>query len=277
MKIIYVTDLHGCARKYEKVLDAAVRRGAGAVVNGGDMYPTDTSLLRQGEFLEGFLEAHLAEYDRRSIHYLCMPANDDLAAFDPLLDDVCARHPSATNIAGRRVELGGREFVGFNLVVDYPFRLKDRCRVDDERFVFGMQLGTGLVSRGRWPEVEGLRELADWQAHARSLPSIKRELARLEEPRDPSRAVYVIHMPPSGLGLDVCADGRAVGSRAVREFLVERGPVLSLHGHIHESPMVTGRWKGRLGRTWCVQPGQLSGLAYVVIDLESMDLERFEE
>ncbi len=277
MKIIYVTDLHGDRRKYDSILDAAIRHGAGAVVSGGDIYPKDVELVRQGEFVEEFLDAHLGRYDRAGIRYLCMPGNDDLAAFDPLFDRVCAAHPKAESIAGRKVALGGCEFIGFNLVVDYPFRLKDRCRVDDERFAFGMQLGTALVSRGRWPESVGLAELDDWFAYAKSLPSIKRELARLPEPRDPARAVYVIHMPPSGLGLDVCSDGSAVGSRAVREFLLERQPLLSPHGHIHESPRVTGKWKARLGRTWCVQPGQLTKLAYVVIDLETMALERIEE
>jgi len=277
LKIIYVTDLHGDRRKYHSILDAAARHGAGAVVNGGDIYPKDVELLRQGEFVEGFLDAHLGRYDRAGIRYLSMPANDDLAAFDPLFDRVCAAHPMAESIAGRKVALGGCEFIGFNLVVDYPFRLKDRCRVDDEHFAFGMQLGTALVSRGRWPEAPDLAELDDWFAHAKSLPSIKRELARLPEPGDPARAVYVIHMPPTGLGLDVCSDGRAVGSRAARELLLEREPLLSLHGHIHESPRVTGKWKGRLGRTWCVQPGQLTKLAYVVVDLEAVEFERVEE
>jgi hypothetical protein len=41
-----------------------------------------------------------------------------------------------------------------------------------------------------------------------------------------------------------------VGSTAVREAIVEYGPVVSLHGHIHE-----GRGAVKIGRTLAVNPG----------------------
>jgi uncharacterized protein len=43
-----------------------------------------------------------------------------------------------------------------------------------------------------------------------------------------------------------------VGSRAVREAIEEVQPVLSLHGHIHESKAV-----GKIGRTTVLNPGSL--------------------
>jgi uncharacterized protein len=42
----------------------------------------------------------------------------------------------------------------------------------------------------------------------------------------------------------------SVGSQAVRDALESHQPLLSLHGHIHES-----RGTARLGRTLCVNPG----------------------
>ncbi len=300
MKIIYVTDLHGCEWKYAKTFDAAARLGASAVVNGGDMYPKNIELTRQNEFIEGYLDLHLMRYDEAGIAFLCMPGNDDLVAFDPLLAHVCGRHPATRLIAGRRVELGPYDVIGFNLVTDYPFRLKDRCRLDDEESAIGFQYGPGLVSNGEWPAFKGFTTLEDRPRYARSLPTIGQELAKLPKlsrlnesgessdsrgPRDAARTVYVIHDPPAGLGLDVCGHGAKVGSSSVREFILERGPMLTLHGHIHESPRETGTWKARLGDTTCVQPGQLSMLTYVVIDIESdsdsgseaMNLERVEE
>jgi len=35
----------------------------------------------------------------------------------------------------------------------------------------------------------------------------------------------------------------AVGSIAVRRFIEERQPLLTLHGHIHESARLTGDWR----------------------------------
>ncbi len=267
MRILYVTDLHGNEEKYERVFAAARGWGVDAVVNGGDMYPKNIPLEEQHRFITGFLDAHFARYERAGIPLLCMPGNDDLAAFDELFDATCRKREGVRNIAQRTVELGGHEFIGFNRVADYPFRLKDRCRMDSPGCGFPPQLGPGLVSEGSWPDFEGLRQLDDWKAHARSLPTLEDELARLPRPVDPAKAVYVIHMPPSGLGLDVCADGRRVGSEAVRKFLFATQPLLSLHGHIHESPDVTGVWKAGVGRTITLQPGQSRRLTYVAIDL----------
>ncbi|MBI2071801.1 MAG: hypothetical protein HYT81_01985, partial [Gemmatimonadetes bacterium] len=40
-----------------------------------------------------------------------------------------------------------------------------------------------------------------------------------------------------------------VGSIAVRQFIETRQPPVSLHGHVHESARLTGRWSERIGRT----------------------------
>ena len=81
-------------------------------------------------------------------------------------------------------------------------------------------------------------------------------------------------MPPANLGLDVCGRGDAVGSEAVHRFIECRQPLMTLHGHIHESPDVSGVWRARLGRTWCVQPGQMKPLSTVLIELPELTMER---
>jgi Icc-related predicted phosphoesterase len=80
---------------------------------------------------------------------------------------------------------------------------------------------------------------------------------------DASRAIFNLHCPPYKSGLDeapaIDADlkllhgGRAlrpVGSTAVRTAIEKHQPLLSLHGHIHES-------KGaiKIGRTLSINPG----------------------
>ncbi|MHC4249153.1 MAG: metallophosphoesterase family protein [Planctomycetota bacterium] len=277
MRILYATDLHGVRAKYERVLEAARALRVDAVVNGGDMYPKDMPLARQHEFISGFLDRHFADYAAAGVPLLCMPGNDDLAGFDPLFEETCTRHAGVANIAQRRIELGGHEFIGLNRVVDYPFGLKDRCHMDSRSYTFQEQISPPVVSDGMWPEFRGLRVLSDWFAEARSRPTFEDKLTSLVRPSDPARAVYVVHMPPAGLGLDVCHDGGAVGSDALHEFLARRQPLMSLHGHIHESPRVSGAWRGEVGRTVAVQPGQEGRLAYVVADLESMEVERVVE
>jgi uncharacterized protein len=83
--------------------------------------------------------------------------------------------------------------------------------------------------------------------------------------RDPRRAVFMIHVPPYDSGLDTApildANLRPtvsagdvlrgpVGSTAVRRLIEERQPLLSIHGHIHESG-----GERKIGSTVCVNPG----------------------
>ncbi|MFW6135937.1 MAG: metallophosphoesterase family protein, partial [Chloroflexota bacterium] len=89
---------------------------------------------------------------------------------------------------------------------------------------------------------------------------IERMIARLE---DVSNAVFNLHAPPYGSGLDeapeltedmqVAYGGQsleAVGSRAVAAVVREYQPLLGLFGHIHE-----GKGARRIGRTLCINPG----------------------
>ncbi len=126
-----------------------------------------------------------------------------------------------------------------------------------------------LSEKGEWKEVD------DWFAYAKTLPTIAEEMKNLPRPQSMDKTVYLLHMPPARLGLDKCANGTEVGSKAIYDFIDKNQPLLTLHGHIHESPRMTGKWSAQLGKSVCIQPGQLDDFAYVVIDLESMNYERF--
>lgn len=83
--------------------------------------------------------------------------------------------------------------------------------------------------------------------------------------RDPRRAIFMIHVPPHDSGLDeaplldenlrpTISAGDVlrgpVGSTAARRIIETYQPVLSVHGHIHESG-----GERRIGDTLCINPG----------------------
>lgn len=271
MKVLYVTDFHGDKWKYDRLFKVAESYKADMVINGGDMLPKTGNLFNQREFITNFLEAHFSQFESEGIYYLCFPGNDDLKIFDKLFEKICNKFSFVVPLAQRKFEIKDYTFIGMNWVVDCPFQLKDRCRMDTDVYIFQEQFGKGLLSTP-----DGWQELDDWFTYARTLPTIEKELNRLVRPSDISKAVYVIHMPPYKLGLDVCLDGREVGSKAVYDFLLKNQPRLSLHGHIHESPEVSGRWFAKLGNTICIQPGQFGGFTFVIIDLEKMKIDRIK-
>ena len=43
-----------------------------------------------------------------------------------------------------------------------------------------------------------------------------------------------------------------VGSIAVKKFILKRQPLITLHGHVHESARITGTWIERLGKTTAI-------------------------
>jgi len=272
MKILFVTDLHGCAWKYHRLLTVAQDFQADVVVNSGDMLPKDQDLFQQEIFITRDLHAHFDRFEEAGIFYLCYLGNDDLKIFDGLFEETCQEYEYIHNLAQRKIAIENIEFIGMNWVVDYPFRLKDRCRMDTKSYTFQPQFGTGLLSTPA-----GWQELDDWFQYARTLPTLADELESLVRPEEMSQSIYILHMPPARVGLDVCGDGQQVGSYAMYDFLDRYQPKLSLHGHIHESPHISGIWKTTVGQTICIQPGQLSPLTYVTIDLASMEIERYTE
>jgi len=272
MRVLFVTDLHGCKWKYERLLKAAKEFGATIVINGGDMLPKEVDLFTQDKFITNYLDNHFARFNSAGIYYLCYLGNDDLRIFDELFEETCNKYSFVVCLAQRKFDVGDFEFIGMNWVTDYPFRLKDRCRMDTDDYIFQEQFGTGLLSTPN-----GLQELYDWVSYAKTLPTIENELNQLVQPKNMAHSVYVIHTPPYKLGLDKCSHGAEVGSKAIYNFLQKYQPKLSLHGHIHESPEVTGQWYAKLGNTRCIQPGQLNEFTYVTIDLTNMKFDRIVE
>ena len=74
-------------------------------------------------------------------------------------------------------------------------------------------------------------------------------------------ALFLFHAPPYDTNLDRAAlDGKMIdhvpldvhiGSIAVRRFIEKRQPLVTLHGHVHESARLTGSWREKIGQTWC--------------------------
>jgi len=272
MKILFVTDLHGYVWKYHRLLMVAQAFRADVVVNSGDMLPKDGDLFQQDQFITQELSAHFDHFEEAGIKYLCYLGNDDLRIFDDLFDKICQKYEYIHNLAQRKIVIESIEFIGMNWVVDYPFRLKDRCRMDTQEYIFQPQFGTGLFSTPT-----GWQEVDDWCHYASTLPTLADELEFLVRPEEMSQSIYILHMPPARIGLDVCEDGLQVGSHAIYKFLHQHQPKLSLHGHIHESPDISGLWKATVGNTICIQPGQRSSFTYVTIDVETMNIERYSE
>jgi Icc-related predicted phosphoesterase len=99
---------------------------------------------------------------------------------------------------------------------------------------------------------------------------------------DMGRAIFNFHAPPYGTGLDEApaldanlrpmhggAVMKPVGSVAVRDAITKHQPLLSVHGHIHESRAVK-----KMGRTLAMNPGSVYGDGVLQGALIDLDLKK---
>jgi uncharacterized protein len=124
-----------------------------------------------------------------------------------------------------------------------------------------------------------------WDTH-REEPEealLQRIEAVVSQVRNPENAVFSLHPPPYGSGLDeapeLTKDMRlayagqsliSVGSQAVLKVIEKYQPLLGLHGHIHE-----GKGTRKYKRTLCINPGSMyeQGILHgAVVELKNKKL-----
>jgi Icc-related predicted phosphoesterase len=267
---LFVSDLHGRPDRYEKLLAAVQAERPEAVLLGGDLLPhAGLSSHGSGDFLLEWLLPRLEELRSQLLgdypRVLTLFGNDDPRVALRSLAEIESQR-LVEHLHGRRVEVGGRAVYGYACVPPTPFRLKDWERYDVSRFV-----DPGGIS----PE-EGVRTVPAEELDVK-WGTIASDLARLTGDEELVRATCLFHAPPYQTALDRAGlDGRSidrvpldvnVGSIAIRRFIEARHPLLTLHGHVHESARLTGSWSDRIGRTVCLSAAHDGPeLALVAVD-----------
>ena len=250
-RIVYASDLHASVAHYETLFETALQVEADAVILGGDLLPDDlsgTHLARtQIAWVEQCLAPILVRYRRRGgQRVLAIGGNHDTV----LGMEAMARTAIVEPIHGRAVELGLWTFTGCAFTPPTPFIVKDFERRDDPGAPREPQPTRAWISGP-----DGMLPTSPAE-HFQRLPSISDELARL--PFVEGHTAVVAHCPPFDTDLDVMYGPRHIGSRAMRRYIAERQPLMTLHGHIHESPQLTGQYSAQLGPTLSLNAGQAS-------------------
>lgn len=177
----------------------------------------------------------------KGIHMIMTPGNDDEFA----VDDVLQASPYIDAAEGRLTRIGRHEVLSVGWSNPTPWDTPRECTEEEL---------------------------------ARKIETMTAEIEDMEN------AIFNIHVPPYASGLDeapkLADDGTPsgtenapVGSTAVRDAILEHQPLMSLHGHIHESRAVQ-----KLERTVCINPGSVYGegmLQGVVVDLVPGRVKRY--
>jgi|WetSurMetagenome_2_1015567.scaffolds.fasta_scaffold23494_2 uncharacterized protein len=252
----FVSDLHGRLGRYASLLAAVRAERPAAVFLGGDLLPpcfglADPEHSADDDFVRGYLapafERLRAEMAAAYPDVFAILGNDDPAVEEPAMREADARGVWHY-VHGSRLSWRGYAVCGYACVPPTPFRLKDWERYDVSRYA-----DPGCTS----PE-EGSRTVAVSESWVR-YGTIADDLQALAGDGPLDTTILLFHAPPYRSGLDRASlDGQTidhvpldvhVGSIAIQRFIQARQPLVTLHGHIHESARLTGAWCATFGRT----------------------------
>jgi len=275
----FSTDLHGYIQRYEKLQSRMLKDRPPVLFLGGDLLPRPRlsdvqSELGENDFVHDYLVPMFRNIRSRLAsdypEVFLIPGNDDPRSTESAF--MAAEDEGLWHYAHeQKFQWKGFAIYGLAYIPPTPFLLKDWERYDISRYV-----PAGSVS----PE-EGIRTVAV-EENVVKWSTIEKHLAALVGDDSLDRAICLFHAPPCDTPLDRAAlDGQMceevpidvhVGSIAVRRFIEQRQPLLTLHGHVHEAARITGKWKMEIGRTTCIN-GAHDGpeLSLVSFDLESPD------
>ena len=283
-KAYYASDIHGSELLWRKFLNAGKFYGADVLIMGGDIAGKAVIPIvrRRGALYApeiagdtAFREDELPQLERRirdrGLYPYQMTGEElDATHGNQVATDALFLHVMEATLT-RWLELAAERLDGSptRLYVmlgndDDPglrqILAASPAVVDPEDIVVDLGEGIQMMSSGfanptPW---HSPREMSEQLLRAH----LEKLVGQLD---DPSRSVFNLHVPPIRTSLDtapvVSADMAPViqggsvlmgpaGSEAVRAVIESYQPLVSLHGHIHESRGIT-----RLGRTVCMNPG----------------------
>jgi Icc-related predicted phosphoesterase len=299
MKVFFATDIHGSEVCWRKFLNAAAFYKADIVILGGDvtgkvMVPIvadgghwKVTVRGQAYTLETQQELEdIQRQIRNSGSYPAIVSPDELQHLSQEEGAVDRRFTvEMTQSLDRWLDMADGKLHGGEIPCILNGGNDDIWEIDDiieqspcVSFAEGKVLdldGFHLVSMG-WTNPtpwDTFREAPEPELAA------KIEAVAGQVP-DMARTIFNFHAPPYGTGLDEApalddqlrpthggAVMKPVGSTAVRDAILKHQPMLSVHGHIHES-----RGIKRMGRTLAINPGSVYGdgvLQGAVLDLNA--------
>jgi Icc-related predicted phosphoesterase len=273
-KCFFVSDLHGHIDRYEKLFLQIKKEKPEAVFLGGDLLPHGFKKLENyNDFITDFLFPNL--YNLKDIlkdqypKFFLILGNDDARCEEYKFIEESSKG-IFYYVNQNKVYLNSIPVFGYSFVPPTPFQMKDWEKYDVSRYA-----DPGCVHPN-----EGSRTIETTEDI--EYATIQKDLNRLTKNEDVSKAIFLFHSPPYKTFLDRAAlDGVMVdhvpmdvnvGSIAIKRFIEEKQPLLTLHGHIHESTRLTGKWQQQFGNTISFNAAHDGPeLSLIKFDLENLE------
>jgi Icc-related predicted phosphoesterase len=282
MKLLYTSDLHGEISLYQDLSALAKSFSVETIALGGDLLPSfppskryEDMIPNQRIFIDGFLLPFLKKILVTTLvrQIFLIPGNWDVSYPYVFKDPT----EGIVDLNLRIYRLGnGYDLIGYPFVPPTPFRPKDYEKMDDPGAPWPPQRNPSYI---RVSEQADRLLSIDPHIYLRERETIREDLNRLTKPMNYKKAIYIMHSPPFGTKLDLIQGGKSAGSRSIKTFIEGNQPLLTLHGHIHESPDLSGNYLDWIGKTICINPGQSARSSGGLFKLHAVtfEMENVEE
>lgn len=279
MDCFFVSDLHGKLNRYYALQKHILLHKPKIVFIGGDILPHAFLTLKDekygeiNDFINDFLiplfQDIRSELKENYPDIFIIMGNDDPRIEEQKLIE--GQKLDLWNyIHNQKFILENIEIYGYAMVPPTPFQLKDWELYDVSRFVdpdcVPPTAGIRTVNPGR--DIE--------------YATIANDLMDLAGSNSLENAIFLFHSPPYQTNLDRAnLDGQTfdhvpldvhVGSIAIQRFIEDKQPLLTLHGHVHESSSITGAWKDKIGKTYMFSAAyEKENLAIIKFNLSKLE------
>jgi uncharacterized protein len=268
-KAVFVSDIHGDKRKFRAFFDYISSSEPDMVFIGGDIFPSGLISDNADSFMKNIILPGLKFLKKKNpgpSRIFAILGNDDSIFSEELM--LSAEKMGYLNYVNmKKTAIGKWDIAGYSYVPPTPFLIKDWEKYDVSRYA-----DPGCIN----PE-EG-RRFKPVEENEIRYSSIKKDLEILFPGTESLKnSIILFHTPPYRTKLDRAAlDGKFydhapldvhVGSIAVRDLIIERKPLVTLHGHIHESARLSGSWKDILEETVILSAAH-DGKELAVIEFE---------
>lgn len=252
MKFIFTSDLHGNTSLYQE-LKMLIDNSGGIdyLFLGGDLFAHTGVLQDQINFIDSYLKDFLKEI---SIKTFFIPGNIDWPGAIHLINklpneyDIREIHPNGISLENNMI-LAGYPFVAPGPLHRKDFELRDMKT--DKPTPIPDSYVTNKIGTRKYIKTD----------YFDKKQSIEEDLQYIH----PQCKILITHTPPLCEYLDLCYANKHIGSSAIRNKILELQPNLSLHGHVHESPDLTGKWYEKIGNTICINVGSDQKQLHAVI------------
>lgn len=255
-------DIHGNKLQYEKIKALVKENDISFVFLCGDLLPKDggswspdnkvRTIGMQEAFIRNYFIPYLRDLGTITTVYAIFGNDDFISNYSLMkkadipnvffLDNEVVRMP----LEDQELFVAGYPYIGLT-----PFLHKDWEKWD----IDSVDIAHKIYRTEGFSSENGIHVPVDLARYNDGHSTIREDLSHLARQSNPKKTIYIFHEAPYNTPLDMIApdnkyikdDQLHIGSVALRNFIEDEQPLVTMHGHIHETFDQSGDYKWQPG------------------------------